>query len=1157
MKLSHKLILAPVVTAVVVLATGQLSTYFSGQAVQASNARYAGQLKQIQSLADVQDQVSRMHVEVYRLMTIIGSVEEAKTLALRKSMAGQAQDMQKVLGMLADEAPADSPVRQQLSAANAQIGEFVKRADSAIDLGSVDPNTGVAAMQGADDAYGKLGQSLAAVKQQMNDASTADAVTAEAATTRANLLLTLLSLVAASGVVAASWLVLRRVAEALVQASHVAREVAAGNLSVPVETSRKDELGDLLNALASMKTALIQTVGQVRSATDSINTASFEIASGNQDLSARTEQAASNLEETAASMEQLTSTVRQSADAARQANQLAASAAEIAVRGGQVVGQVVTTMDEINHSSKKISDIIGVIDGIAFQTNILALNAAVEAARAGEQGRGFAVVAGEVRNLAQRSAEAAKEIKNLIGASVDRVEAGSRLVADAGQTMSEIVGSVQRVSDIIGEITAAAGEQSDGIGQVNVAVTQLDQMTQQNAALVEESAAAAESLKDQANRLTEVIKIFRIDSTQAYSAPAAVAVVKPTNSFKPVAHKPASLEAGEPQARPVGTGDPQGRGLAASGGSTSGRAPCARCTTRGGRRCRRRLGKLLSFFVDRRPSPVNRLLLQRKHRVISTNPPYVSQPRHHDAQALLGDQVMLAAIGLSAAAAVVIGFTYYEPMFAVIGALLLSGLGLAAYTMGRGTLGSRLVLTFTLVSLVALHIQLAHGELEFHFGVFVTLALVLVYLDWRPIVFAAGLFAVHHVLFDRLQAMGLGFYCTTEANFWRVMLHAAYVVIQTCLEVVLAVRMGHTALEGAELVRMVKAVDQGDGIALDVSALIVTTAGARALQTALQRMQTVVASVQSSATHIESACREISIGNSDLSARTEHAASSLQTTSASMEQLNGSMRQSAESARQASQMAVANAEVAARGGQVVGQVVATMDEINQSSQKIGDIIGVIDGIAFQTNILALERGGGSGARRRAGSRVRRGRGRSAQPRAAQRGGGQGNQGPDRRQRGPRGCGHAPGGPGWNHHRRGRDQRAARGRHHWRDHSGQRRAGHWCGSGQCGGDPARPDDAAERCAGRRERRSRREPERPGHPPGRRHQDFSPGRCALVRLLRTFIHSSPKSDHASPDAPVFHPHPNDGRHRCCAGPADHDRRRRSVGHEPPARAERDLC
>lgn len=209
-------------------------------------------------------------------------------------------------------------------------------------------------------------------------------------------------------------------------------------------------------------------------------------------------------------MEQLTSTVRNSADAARQANQLAASAAQIASRGGEVVSQVVSTMDEINHSSKKINDIIGVIDGIAFQTNILALNAAVEAARAGEQGRGFAVVAGEVRNLAQRSAQAAKEIKGLIGASVERVEAGSRLVADAGQTMSEIVGSVQRVSDIIGEITAAAGEQSDGIAQVNTAVSQLDQMTQQNAALVEQSAAAAQSLKEQAARLAETVQVFQL-----------------------------------------------------------------------------------------------------------------------------------------------------------------------------------------------------------------------------------------------------------------------------------------------------------------------------------------------------------------------------------------------------------------------------------------------------------------------------------------------------------------------------------------------------------------------------------------------------------------------------------------------------------------------
>jgi methyl-accepting chemotaxis protein len=243
---------------------------------------------------------------------------------------------------------------------------------------------------------------------------------------------------------------------------------------------------------------------------DGISTASTQIATGNQDLSARTEQAASSLQQSAASMEQLTGTVRQSAESASQAAQLASSAAQVAQRGGQVVSEVVSTMDQINASSKKIADIIGVIDGIAFQTNILALNAAVEAARAGEQGRGFAVVASEVRSLAQRSAEAAREIKGLIGQSVDKVEAGSRLVQDAGSTMDEIVVSVKRVTDMISEISAASGEQSQGIGQVNVAVSQLDQMTQQNAALVEESAAAAESLKDQALRLSGIIGTFRL-----------------------------------------------------------------------------------------------------------------------------------------------------------------------------------------------------------------------------------------------------------------------------------------------------------------------------------------------------------------------------------------------------------------------------------------------------------------------------------------------------------------------------------------------------------------------------------------------------------------------------------------------------------------------
>jgi methyl-accepting chemotaxis protein len=302
----------------------------------------------------------------------------------------------------------------------------------------------------------------------------------------------------------------RAITRSLGQARDLAERIAHGDLSNDIDVTQTDEVGQLVQAMGRMQDSLRDLVRQVQQAAESISLASGEIATGNQDLSHRTEQTASNLQVAASSMAQLTDTVQQSAESSRQANQFANSAAEVAARGGSVVSQVVSTMDDINASSKKISDIIGVIDGIAFQTNILALNAAVEAARAGEQGRGFAVVASEVRNLAGRSAAAAKEIKELIGASVDKVEGGTRLVADAGQTMTEIVSSVRRVTDIIGEITAAAAEQSNGIGQVSASVHELDQMTQQNAALVEQSTAASESLKDQAVQLTRAVSQFKL-----------------------------------------------------------------------------------------------------------------------------------------------------------------------------------------------------------------------------------------------------------------------------------------------------------------------------------------------------------------------------------------------------------------------------------------------------------------------------------------------------------------------------------------------------------------------------------------------------------------------------------------------------------------------
>lgn len=362
--------------------------------------------------------------------------------------------------------------------------------------------------------------SVSALITAENDQMEAGRLRAEETYYDARNLMMMLSMLALALGAFIAWWVARSITRPMHEAVKIARTVAAGDLTSRIEVKTTDETGQLLQALKDMNGSLQNIVTQVRMGTDTIASASSQIATGNLDLSSRTEEEASALEETASAMEELTSTVQQNGDNARQGNQLAVSASEVAIKGGEVVAQVVDTMHSINESSRKIVDIIGVIDGIAFQTNILALNAAVEAARAGEQGRGFAVVASEVRNLAQRSACAAKEIKALIGDSVEKVEAGGKLVNQAGATMTEIVASVKRVTDIMGEITSASHEQEIGIGQINQAIAGMDTVTQQNAALVEEAAAAAASLQDQAVNLTQVVSVFKIDASQvARTAP--------------------------------------------------------------------------------------------------------------------------------------------------------------------------------------------------------------------------------------------------------------------------------------------------------------------------------------------------------------------------------------------------------------------------------------------------------------------------------------------------------------------------------------------------------------------------------------------------------------------------------------------------------------
>ncbi|WP_250534029.1 methyl-accepting chemotaxis protein [Caballeronia sp. AZ10_KS36] len=407
----------------------------------------------------------------------------------------------------------------------------------------------IAAAKAMQAAYNELANANDALRSFLTDASKKSYEDAQSRYTwfRA---LSLSAIALGLGAAAFAWVALRRAIGRPLEAALAHFEaIAAGDLRRDVVVTSRDEMGLLLEGLAKMRASLLTTVRTVRSGSESIASATQQIAAGNTDLSSRTEEQASALQETASSMEELTSTVRQNADNARQASTLAANASEIAGKGSAVVTQVVDTMGEISRSSAKIADIIAIIEGIAFQTNILALNAAVEAARAGEEGRGFAVVAGEVRNLAQRSSTAAKEIKELIDTSVARVQSGTTLVDEAGRTMNEIIGAVRRVTDIMGEIAAASAEQSTGIEQVSRAVTQMDEVTQQNAALVEEAAAAAQSLEDQAARLRQAVAVFQVTEGAGLAA-ASVHVPAPVSS------KPKRVAQPAPTAKPVATAKP-------------------------------------------------------------------------------------------------------------------------------------------------------------------------------------------------------------------------------------------------------------------------------------------------------------------------------------------------------------------------------------------------------------------------------------------------------------------------------------------------------------------------------------------------------------------------------------------------------------------------
>ncbi len=545
MKIWHKILVAPAVAILFLLAFGALAWLVlqrqTASLEELSTVRRSG----VEAATDSAMKVSAVHAGVYRLFTWRASISEESVKASAGQLTEKIDDVHGYLTGFKAQPHISPEEKKHIEAVLTQLADYRKSVDDAIER-STDAASAGGLMAGADTTFQAMLSDLTALADLEKKLAQESYERATTAADQASFFLLAILALAAVSAIAIALLTSRAIVRPLKSAIGSAERIAGGDLSTDIEVKGRDETAQLLRALAEMSANLRALVGEVAGGAQTVADTSSQIAQGNLDLSQRTEEQASTLEETASSMEELTATVSQNAQNARQASELAATASDVAQRGGQAVGRVVSTMTGISESSRKIGDIIGVIDGIAFQTNILALNAAVEAARAGEQGRGFAVVAAEVRTLAQRSAAAAKEIKALIGDSVNRVETGTRMVDEAGATMRDIVEAVRKVSALIAEIAAASQEQSQGIGQVNTAVMHMEQVVQQNASLVEEATAATESMKAQAANLLRMLERFHLGGAR-------VAHLEPLHPQAPHYSPPEPpVLAGERQARLMG-----------------------------------------------------------------------------------------------------------------------------------------------------------------------------------------------------------------------------------------------------------------------------------------------------------------------------------------------------------------------------------------------------------------------------------------------------------------------------------------------------------------------------------------------------------------------------------------------------------------------------